>query len=155
MDDLAVAEARLGGRSGAWRVLGVAVVAQVGYSVLEQGIPTLTGFVKVDLGLSAFVAGLAVSSFVFGKIFGSYLAGVAADRLGEGRVLVAGGLATACLVALAMLSPLPVLFVLLVAAGMASAASTPAGGRLVLLAFPPNRRGLALGIRRRASRSGG
>jgi MFS family permease len=37
--------------------------------------------------------------------------------------------------------------VFLVLAGIASAASTPAGGRLVLLSFPRERRGLALGIR--------
>jgi predicted MFS family arabinose efflux permease len=36
---------------------------------------------------------------------------------------------------------------LLVLAGAAGASSTPAGGRLVLLAFPKNRRGVALGIR--------
>ena len=50
-------------RTNAWHVLGVAVAAQVGVSVMDQGIPTLTGFIKADLGLSAAVAGLVVSSF--------------------------------------------------------------------------------------------
>jgi predicted MFS family arabinose efflux permease len=44
---------------------------------------------------------------------------------------------------------------LLVLAGMASAASTPAGGRLVLLAFPRNRHGLALGVRQTGIPIGG
>jgi MFS family permease len=132
---------------GAWRVLRLAVVAQIGFSLIDQGVPTLTGFVKQDLRISAGVAGLVVSSFAFGKIFGSYGAGVLADRIGERRVLLAGGLVTGCLLAIAMASPLPVLLTLLVVAGLASSASTPAGGRLVLHAFPPNRRGLALGIR--------
>jgi MFS family permease len=159
VDDLAtlVAPVRTRGRAtrAAWNVLAVAVVAQVGYSVLEQGIPLLTGFIKDDLRISAFAAGLAVSSFMFGKIFGSYAAGVAADRLGERRVLVAGGVATAVLVVVSMLAPVPFVFVLLVVAGLASASATPAGGRLVLLAFPPNRRGLALGIRQTAIPVGG
>lgn len=145
--------AELAGR--AWRVLRVAVAAQLGVSVIDQGIPTLTGFVKADLGLSAGLAGLAVSSFAFGKIFGSYAAGVAADRIGERRVLLAGGLATAALVAIAAAVPLQAFFPLLVLAGTAGAASTPAGGRLVLLAFPRRRHGLALGIRQTGIPIGG
>jgi MFS family permease len=160
MDDLAKLPLPSGPPSpravgGAWSVLAVAVVAQVGYSVLEQGIPLLTGFIQTDLGISAFRAGLAVSSFLLGKIFGSYAAGVAADRVGERRVLVAGGLATAALVVASMLLPVPWLFLLLALAGLASAAATPAGGRLVLLAFPANRRGLVLGIRQTAIPVGG
>ena len=132
---------------GPWQLLGVAVLAQLGVSVVDQGLPTLTGFVKADLRLSAATAGLVVSCFSFGRIFGSYGAGVAADRLGERRILVVGGIATGLLVGAAVAGPLPLLFPLLVLAGMASAASTPAGGRLVLLAFPRERHGLALGIR--------
>src|SRR5919201_2369788 len=97
-----------------WRVLGLAVLAQFGVSVVDQGLPTLNGFVKAELGVSAAVAGLAISSFAFGKIFGSYAAGVAADRLGERRVLVFGGLATASCVALAVALPPAGLFPLLV-----------------------------------------
>jgi MFS transporter, ACS family, hexuronate transporter len=140
---------------GPWQLLSLALVAQVGFSVVEQGIPTLTGFVKLDLGVSAFVAGLAVSSVMFGKIFGSYAAGIVADRMGERRVLMFGAFAAATLIALAMLSPLPILFPLLVVAGVAGAAASPAGGRLVLLAFPPARRGIALGIRQTGIPLGG
>ncbi len=139
----------------AWRVLAVALTAQVGVSVIDQGLPTLTGFVKSDLRVSAAAAGLAVSGFAFGRILGSYAAGVAADRLGERRVLVFGALAAAVLVALGAVSPLPLFFVLLVLAGVAGAASTPAGGRLVLLAFPRERHGLALGIRQTGIPMGG
>jgi predicted MFS family arabinose efflux permease len=133
----------------------VAIVAQVGISVVDQGIPTLTGFIKASLGISAAEAGLIVSCFTFGRIFGSYAAGVAADRLGERRVLVAGGLATGGLVVLAVTNPLPALVVLLVLAGMASAASTPAGGRLVFVSFPREKRGLALGLRQTGIPVGG
>jgi predicted MFS family arabinose efflux permease len=136
-------------------VLGVAVAAQVGVSVIDQGMPTLTGFIKADLHISAATAGLAVSSFAAGKIFGSYAAGVAADRLGERRVLIFGALTTAAFAAIASFAPLAVVFPLLFLAGVAGASSTPAGGRLVLLAFPRSRHGLALGIRQTGIPMGG
>ena len=131
----------------AWRILALAVLAQFGVSVVDQGLPLLNGFVKAELHVSAAVAGLAVSSFAFGKIFGSYAAGVAADRLGERRVIVAGAAAVGVLAMCAAAAPNAVLFPLLFFAGLASSTSTPAGGRLVLNAFPRNRHGLALSIR--------
>jgi MFS family permease len=134
-------------RAGAWRLLLFALLAQLGVSIVDQGIPTLTGFIKTELAISAATAGLAVASFSFGKFAGAYAAGLAADRFGERRVIVGGNIAVAVLVGCAVLSPLPLLFVLLTAAGVAASTSTPAGGRLVLLAFPRNRRGLALSIR--------
>jgi MFS family permease len=130
-----------------WRLLGVALIIQLGFSAIDQGIPLLTGFIKADLRLSSFVAGLAVSSFMFGKVFGAYVGGAAADRFGEREVLVAAGLISAGLVFIAITQPPLMLFPLVGAAGFASAASTPAGGRLILSSFPPERRGLALGIR--------
>jgi MFS family permease len=120
---------------------------QFGISMIDQGILALTGFIKLDLGLSAFVTGLIVASFALGRIVGAYAAGVAADRLGEQRTLLVGGFATAVLVLIAAAAPLPVFVPLLVLAGITGASSTPAGGRLVMLAFPRNRRGFALGIR--------
>jgi MFS family permease len=142
-------------RPNAWRVLAVAVVAQLGVSVIDQGLPTLTGFIKADLGLTAAVAGLTVSSFAIGKIFGAYAAGVAADRFGERRVLILGSFVAAALVAVAAATPFPAFTIFLLPAGMAGSASTPAGGRLVLLAFPRNRHGLALGIRQTGIPIGG
>ena len=78
-----------------------------------------------------------------------------ADKVGERVVLVGGGLATGVFLAAAMASPFPLLVALMVMAGLASAGATPAGGRLVLLAFPRNRRGLALGIRQTGVPIGG
>ena len=112
-------------------MLAVAVVAQLGVSVIDQGLPTLTGFIKADLGLTAAVAGLTVSSFAIGKIFGAYAAGVAADRFGERRVLILGSFVAAALVAVAAATPFPAFTIFLLVAGMAGSASTPAGGRLV------------------------
>jgi MFS transporter, ACS family, hexuronate transporter len=138
-----------------WTILGLAVSMQFGVSLIDQGVLTLTGFIKLDLGLSAFAAGLVVASFALGRIVGAYAAGVAADRLGEQRTLLVGGLATAVIVLIASLAPLPVFVPLMVLAGAAGASATPAGGRLVLLAFPRNRRGFALGIRQTGIPVGG
>jgi MFS family permease len=142
-------------RLAAWRLLGLAVVAQVGTSVIDQGLPTLTGFVKMDLGISAAAAALATSSAAFGKFLGSYAAGVTADRIGERRVIVAGGIGAGALVALAALLPVPWIFLAIVLGGVAGATSTPAGGRLVLLAFPRNRHGIALSVRQTGIPAGG
>ncbi len=142
-------------RLSPWRVLGLALAAQCGFSLLDQGLPTLTGYLKTDLGLSASTAGLAVSALAFGKFFGAYGAGVAADRLGERKVLVLGGLVAASLVVLAAVGPSALFFPFLFLAGVAGAAGTPAGGRLVLLRFPPKRRGLALWIRQTGIPLGG
>ncbi len=138
-----------------WTILGLAVGVQFGVSVVDQGVLTLTGFIKLDLGLSAFAAGLVVASFGVGRIAGAYAAGVAADRLGEQRTLLVGGLATAAIVLVASVMPLPVFVPLMVLAGAAGASATPAGGRLVLLAFPRNRHGTALGIRQTGIPVGG
>jgi MFS family permease len=138
-----------------WGVLALALVAQVGFSITEQGIPVLTGFIKTDLEVSAAVAGLVVACFPLGRIVGSYAAGVAADRLGERRVLLAGGIVTGALVALASTAPLGALCALLIAAGAASSAATPAGGKLVLTAFPPHRHGIALSVRQTGIPLGG
>jgi predicted MFS family arabinose efflux permease len=130
-----------------WTILGLAVGVQFGVSLIDQGVLALTGYIKLDLGLSAFVTGIVVASFALGRIAGAYAAGLAADRLGEQRTLLVGGLATAALTMVAVASPLPLFVPLLILAGAAGASATPAGGRLVLLAFPKNRRGFALGIR--------
>ncbi|WP_028067181.1 MFS transporter [Solirubrobacter soli] len=138
-----------------WGVLGLAVVAQVGFSITEQGIPALTGFIKTDLGVSAAVAGLIVACFPLGRIVGSYAAGIAADRFGERRVLIAGGMAGGALTVLAASAPVAALCGLFLLSGAASAAATPAGGRMVLAAFPPHRHGLALGVRQTGIPLGG
>jgi MFS transporter, ACS family, hexuronate transporter len=139
----------------AWGVLAFAVVAQIGISVVDQGLPALTGFIKGDLHISAARAGLLVSSFSLGRILGSYTAGRAADRFGERTVLATGGIGGGLLAILASISPLWLLIGLLCATGMFCSSATPAGGRIVLLAFPRDRHGLALGLRQTGIPLGG
>ena len=137
-------------------LLGLAVVAQVGFSVTEQGIPALTGSSRTTSSVGAGVAGLIVACFPLGRVLGSYAAGVAADRLrGAARAAVRRARRAACCRALAAASPVLVLALLFVVAGAFSAAATPAGGRMVLAAFPPRRHGLALGVRQTGIPLGG
>src|SRR4051812_30682316 len=111
-----------------WTILGMAVGMQFGVSLIDQGVLTLTGFIKLDLGLSAFATGLVVASFGLGRIAGAYAAGLAADRLGEHKTLLVGGVATAAIVLVAAPAPLAVFVPLMVLAGAAGASATPAGG---------------------------
>jgi predicted MFS family arabinose efflux permease len=154
----AVAETQLGPRRvspKAWQLLAAALLVQTGISIGDQGLPALTGFIKTDAGLSAASAGLFVSSFVFGRCLASYPAGIAADRLGERRVLATGGVLCGLLVVLAAATPIPLILAVLVVAGLASAVATPAGGRLILTSFPRTHQGLALGLRQSGVPIGG
>ncbi|HKP17906.1 MAG TPA: MFS transporter, partial [Gaiellaceae bacterium] len=137
------------------RAILAALAAQTATAVVEQGIPTLTAFIKDALSLSAATAGLVVAAFAFGKIAGSYPAGRAVDALGERTVLVVGGLATSALVLLAAPLPLAGLVCLMIAAGSFAASTTPAGSKLVFGSSLAGRRGLAMGIRQTGVPLGG
>jgi len=124
-------------------------------SVVEQGLPTLAPFVKRDLGLSAATLGVVVSSFNYGRVLGSYAAGRAVDALGDRRVLIACGLASGLLTALAAPLPVAALVLVLCLSGLVAATSTPAGSTLVMQAFPPARRAVAMGVRQTGIPLGG
>lgn len=141
--------------TGAWTLLGAAAIAQVGISFVDQGLPALTGFVKEGLALSAFQATLLTSTLITGRFLAAYAAGRVADRVGERTLLIWGCAGTGVFVGAAAASPLRLLFVFLFLAGVASSAATPAGGRLIVSAFPRTRHGLALGLRQAAVPVGG
>jgi MFS family permease len=136
-------------------MLAAALAAQTTVSVVEQGVPTLTGFIKQSLSLSAGAAGALVASLTFGKVLGAFAAGTAVDRLGERTMLIAGGTGLCLFVVAAASAPLAGLIVLLVCAGLFIATATPAGGKLVLVSFPRTQRGLAMGIRQAGIPLGG
>lgn len=142
------------GQAARYSLVG-AFLAQATVSISEFGLPTLAGFVKHDLHLSAAGIGAVVGALTVGKILGGYGAGVAADRLGEWRVMLIGGIVAGASVVAAAFAPLPLLLGLLVVAGAGAAAIMPAGGRAVAAAFPWNRRATALGMRQTAIPAGG
>jgi MFS family permease len=139
----------------AWITLIAAVVLQVGYSTAETALPTLTGFVKSDLGLSAAGAASLFSVFMTGCVAGSYAAGVLADRYGEARVLVLMTAASGvCFLVTAALA-FPVLYGALFVGGVLGSVTTPAGGGLVRQLFAQDKRGLAMGFRQAGVPIGG
>jgi MFS family permease len=137
------------------RALAAALAAQVGVSVTEQGLPSLTGFIKEDLHISASASGLIVSALLIGEVVASYGAGSLADRIGERAVMSISTIASGILVFAA--SPLPIveLFFVLVVAGTFIAAVTPAGSRLILMSVSSARLGVSMGIRQSGVPVGG
>lgn len=143
--------AKVGARTGAWSLLAAAVIAQATISVAEMGVPTLTPFLADGFSLSAAGAGLLVASLNFGRVIASVPAGQAVDRLGETVVIVVGGVGVAAFVALTAVAATPWQVGLgLIVAGVFAGSATPAGAKFVLTAFPPERRGLPMGIRQSA-----
>jgi MFS family permease len=138
-----------------WQLLAAAFTAQAAISFVELGVPILAPFIKDGLGLSVFALGVLVAALNVGRLIGAVPAGQLADRLGERRVLVASGVGLAGFAALASTGSYGPLVVALVCAGVFSGAATPAGSRLILAAFPRERRGLPMGIRQAAIPMGG
>jgi MFS family permease len=136
-------------------VLLAATFAQAGSMVSDQGIPVLLPFIKHDLNLSLPAAALLVTTMGSGRFIASLPVGQLVDRIGSRAVL--GGTCVVLSVVLGLASlanSLPLLVVLLVAAGAATAGTTSAGAALVARAFA-SRRGLAMGIRQSGVPLGG
>lgn len=93
-------------------------------------------------------AGLVAAAPTTGVMVALVAWGWVADHRGERLVLLTGLAATTLLTVAAALSHgLPLLLGLLFLAGAAAASANSASGRVVVGWFPPQRRGLAMGIR--------
>ena len=132
------------------RLLAGAVAAQATISFVELGVPVLAPFIKTSLELSAAGIGALVAVLNVGRIIGSIPSGHLVDRIGERRVMVAGGVGVAIFAALASTSSLPALLPALLVIGVFAGSSSPAGSKLIFRAFPAHRRGLPIGIRQAA-----
>lgn len=99
-------------------------------------------------GMSLAEAGLVASASMAGMMCTLVLWGLVVDRRGERFALLAGLLVTAAggAVAAALGQPWPMAAALCLA-GVGAAATNSASGRVVVGWFPPERRGVAMGIR--------
>lgn len=139
-----------------WRMLALAVLAQVAVSIIVQGGPTLAPFMQEDLGLSRGEVGLFNSATMGGSLAMMLVAGWVVDAKGERAALIGGNLIVG-IFCLAMVTTQTFLSALLVIfmAGAGGAFPTPAGSKTVMGWFPPRQRGTAMGIRQTGIPVGG
>lgn len=137
-------------------MLTAATAAQAAVSFVNFGLPAIGPQLRHEFGLGLPALGAVLSAGFLGSAVSLVAAGVAVDRLGSrtamaaGTALGAAGLAGAALAG----SPLP-LGAALVVFGAGSSVVTIAGAGALFRAYPPERRGWALGVRQMAVPLGG
>lgn len=133
-----------------WIMLALGVFAQGSSAVIVHGTPFLLPELT-DRGMSLATAGLLVAMPTVGLVCTLIAWGYAVDRVGERTVLVAGPVVMcAAGAAAATITNYVALGALLFVAGMGAGATNGASGRVIVGWFPPNQRGLAMGIRQTA-----
>ncbi|WP_422744136.1 MFS transporter [Mycobacterium sp. WMMD1722] len=121
-------------------------------NVVINGAAFLIPALHLDLGLHLAQAGLISAMPSLGVAVTIISWGYLVDRVGERVVLAAGlGLTAAVTFAAALADSLFAVGTFLFLAGMAAASNNAASGRIVVGWFPPQRRGLAMGIRHTAA----
>lgn len=139
------------GTARRWLLLAVGLVATLCANIFINGVAFLIPTLHTDHGLDLARAGLMSSLPAFGMVATLIAWGYLTDRVGERVVLTLGSALTAgAAFAAASASTLPMIGVFLVLGGAAAASSNSASGRLVVGWFPPQQRGLAMGIRQTA-----
>lgn len=129
-------------------MLGVSVAAQASATVLIATPAFLIPLLHGVRGLSLAEAGLLAAAPNVGLLLTLVLWGSLVDRWGERAVLVTGlALATSAATAALFATGYVALGIAFVAIGMFGACTGSASGRVVIGWFPPQRRGLAMGIR--------
>lgn len=124
---------------------------------MHLGLPALATTLQSEYGLGLVALGALISAPAAGTMLALLAWGIAADRHGERMVLVAGlGGAAAALAAAALASPTALALAgWLVLAGLSGSVANAATGRAVVEWFPPEERGLAMGLRHSATPFGG
>lgn len=131
-----------------WVVLGLATLMQLGVSLPQQTPAALGPVLSPALHLSRAQLGLLTDAIWGGMLFGMLPFGLFVDRLGERRMIGAGGLALAALFVVASFATgFWPLFLLLLPAAVAASAGAPGGARALAGWFPPWQRGMAMGVR--------
>jgi MFS family permease len=134
-----------------WSIVIVSLVVTASSFVFINGVAFLIPALEDDLGTPLAEAGLLSSMPSFGMVATLILWGYLLDRVGERIVLTIGSALTAVAAYFATTVHSMVSFAaLLFVGGMAAASCNSAGGRLVSGWFPPEQRGLAMGVRQTA-----
>lgn len=134
-----------------WSMLVIALTATLCANVFINGAAFLIPTLHSERGLDLAKAGLLSSMPSFGMVATLIAWGYIVDRAGERIVLALGSALTAAAAfAAASVQSLVAVGAFLLLGGMAAASSNSASGRLVVGWFPPERRGLVMGIRQTA-----
>src|ERR1700710_323899 len=135
-----------------WSMLVIALTATLFANVFINGAAFLIPTLHTERGLDLARAGLLSSMPSFGMVFTLIAWGYVVDRIGERIVLALGSALTAAAAfAAASAHSLVTVGGFLFLGGMAAASSNSASGRLVIGWFPPQQRGLVMGIRQTAT----
>lgn len=131
-----------------WLMLALGTGGQTASTTALYGMPFLVPAFQRELGLSLAGAGVLVSCPIIGILLGLIGWGVVADRYGERNALATGLLAAAAVLAgAAAVRGVWATGALLILAGATGSSVNSASGRLVIGWFPPDRRGIAMGVR--------
>jgi MFS family permease len=134
-----------------WSIVVVSLMVTASAFIFINGVAFLIPALENDLGTPLAEAGLLSSMPSFGMVATLILWGYLLDRVGERIVLTVGSALTAAAAYAASTVHSMVAFAaLLFVGGMAAASCNSAGGRLVSGWFPPEQRGLAMGVRQTA-----
>ncbi|BBX03430.1 MFS transporter [Mycolicibacterium moriokaense] len=135
-----------------WSLLVIALTATTSANVFINGAAFLIPTLHSERGLDLAAAGLLSSMAGFGLVLTLIAWGYVVDRVGERIVLSLGSaLIAAAAFAAASVDSLFAMGAFLLLGGMAAASSNSASGRLVVGWFPPDQRGLVMGIRQTAT----
>jgi MFS family permease len=134
-----------------WAIVIASLFVTASAFVFINGVAFLIPALEDDLGTPLAEAGLLSSMPSFGMVATLILWGWLLDRVGERIVLTIGSVLTAAAAYAATTAHSVVAFgAWLFIGGMAAASCNSAGGRLVSGWFPPEQRGLAMGVRQTA-----
>jgi MFS family permease len=140
------------GTARRWSMLVIALAATTSANVFINGAAFLIPTLHTQRGLDLATAGLLSSMPSFGLVITLIAWGYVVDRVGERIVLALGSiLIAAAAFAAASAQSLVGIGAFLLLGGMAAASSNSASGRLVVGWFPPDQRGLVMGIRQTAT----
>jgi MFS family permease len=134
-----------------WSMLAIALGATLCANIFINGVAFLIPTLHSERGLDLSRAGLVSAMPSFGMVVTLIAWGYLVDRVGERFVLAAGSaLTAAAALAAASVHSLVAVGAFLFLGGMAAASSNSASARVVVGWFPPEQRGLVMGIRQTA-----
>jgi len=136
-------------------ILALVTTAQAGASFVQQGIGSLGPFLTAEFDLNRAQLGLVFGILMGGAALTTALSGIAVDAFGERRMILVSGLVMGtAIISATLVHSYYWLLACMLLAGVGYAASTPAGGRAILLWFTRDR-GVAMGIRQMGVPVGG